>query len=363
MAENQDGQEKTEQPSAKRLNEARQRGQVSKSMDITTAVVLLGGGMTVFIVGKPLVDDYVKFMKHILMHSSLINISAQNANHYYMQLVMFLAGILLPLILIIFAMVFAAEVSQVGLKFATKKFTEGMGMKQLMKPHEGLKKVFFSQRSFVELVKSIFKLLLIGAVVYWVLSEKIETTIAMIERPFIDIAIFMVAVSFELVLKVGLAYIIIAFLDYLYQKWKFREDMKMTKQEVKEETKQSEGDPKIKGKLRSLMRNRVRGFMLKNAETADVVVTNPTHYAVALKYKQGEMNAPKVVAKGVDYLALSIREIAEKNKVPIVEEPPLARALYSSCETGDEIPENLFKAVAQILAYIYQLKANKQFIQ
>ena len=145
-------------------------------------------------------------------------------------------------------------------------------------------------------------------------------------------------------------------MDYFYQKYKFRQDMKMTKQEVKEENKQTEGDPKIKARLRAIMRQRFRKMMMKGAGDADVVITNPTHFAVALQYKHGDMEAPVVVAKGVDYLAQQIKKIAEEKGIPVVEEPPLARNLYYNVDINEEIPEDLFKAVAQILAYVYQLR-------
>jgi flagellar biosynthetic protein FlhB len=192
-----------------------------------------------------------------------------------------------------------------------------------------------------------------------VLWNKDETIIGLLDRPFADIGIMMASIALEILWKLGLVYIFIAFADFTYQKWKFREDMKMTKKEVKDETRQAEGDPMIKSRLRQIMRTRIRRLMLKNVQTADVVITNPTHFAVALAYTPGTASAPKVVAKGVDFLALSIRELAEKNEVPIVEDPPLARTLYFSTEIDMEIPENLFKAVAQILAYVYTLKQKK----
>jgi flagellar biosynthetic protein FlhB len=171
----------------------------------------------------------------------------------------------------------------------------------------------------------------------------------------------MASISIELVIKVGVVYIVIAVSDALFQKWQHKEDLKMTKQEVKDENKQSEGDPMVKARMRQIMRSKIRSAMMKSTAEADVVITNPTHYAVALKYEMGQMTAPKVVAKGADFLAARIREIATDNNVPIVEEPPLARAIYFNVEVDDEIPENLFKAVAQILAYIYNLKKKMIF--
>ncbi len=151
----------------------------------------------------------------------------------------------------------------------------------------------------------------------------------------------------------------IAIADHFYQKYRFKEDLKMTKHEVKEETKQAEGDPKVRARIRQLMRGRIRKLMMGNVPAADVVITNPTHFAIALQYKQGQMTAPKVIAKGADYLAAQIKEIARENGVPIVENKPLARTLFYTVEVDQEIPENMFKAVAQVLAYVYQLKKMK----
>lgn len=356
MAENQDGQEKSELPSRKRLEEAQERGNVAKSTDVTTAGLILLGGMTVFLFGNPLMDNYKSFMQTMFYNSSKLILTDQNFMHYFYLLIGFLAKILLPIIVVIFLIAFIGEVSQVGVKIASKKFTEGAKWKQVFNPFAGLKKIFFSKRSIFELAKSLAKIIILGAVVVNTLWGKDEEIVALLQQPYFEIGTYMVNLSLELTLKVGLVYIVIAVSDLIYQKWQHKEDLKMTKQEVKDETKQSEGDPLVKSRMRQLMRGRIRVAMMKNTEGADVVITNPTHFAVALKYSMGDMNAPKVVAKGADFLALKIREIAEDNDVPIVEEPPLARALYHNVEVDEEIPENLFKSVAQILAYVYQLK-------
>lgn len=356
MAENKEGQEKTEQATAKRLQEARLRGQVAKSMDVTTAAVILIGGIVVFILGHNLFDEVQHFAKYIFKNLGNIEINFDSIQIYYADILGLLAKILLPSLIIIFIIVLTSEISQVGLKIATKKFKDGQQFKQIFNPFAGLKKIFFSGRSFFELIKSLMKIVILGSVVYSVLHDESENIIALIEKPFMEIGKYMTSLSLELIYKVGSVYIAIALADYFYQKYKFKKDMMMTKHEVKEEMKQSEGDPKVKGRLRALMRQRIRGLMMKNVPSADVVITNPTHYAVALRYKQGMDAAPIVVAKGVDFLALQIREVASQHDIPIVEEPPLARAIYFNVEIDQEIPENLFKAVAQILAYVFKLR-------
>lgn len=356
MAETPDGQEKTEPASGKRLEEARMRGQVSKSVDITTAVIIVFGMVIFMTLGAPMIGGIKGFMRDTFFNLNNINITEQNIVSHYAKLLTFLAGILMPILGLIFIAGLAAEISQVGFKFATKKFTEGAQLKTLANPFMGMKKLFFSGRSFFELGKSMLKLFVLGYVVYTVLENKIDETMSLMDRPFYEFADMMVSVTFEMFLKVGVVFIIIAAIDHYYQRFRFKEDMKMTKQEVKEEFKQTEGDPKVKAHLRSLMRNRIRRLMLKKLEKADVVITNPTHFAVALVYEQNKMSSPRLVAKGVDFLAVQIRQIAEKNNIPIVEEPPLARAIFYGVELEQEIPENLYKAVAQVLAYVYHLK-------
>lgn len=356
MAENKEGQEKTEDATAKRLNEARMRGQVSKSMDVTTSAVLLFGWIVVFLIGGSLIGNYKNMMGFILGHSSSISITFDSVTQYYAQILAFLAKFLLPIMLIVFLIVLSAEISQVGLKIATKKFTEGLNIKKIFNPFSGLKKIFFSGKSLFELAKSVAKILVLGGVVWWVLADENEKIIMMMELPFSDIGAYMVSISFELILKVGIIYILIAIADFFYQRHRFKEDMKMTKKEIKDESKQAEGDPKIKSRLRQIMRDRIRKLMLKNAEEADVVITNPTHFAVALAYKPGKMAAPKLVGKGADFLAMKIRSIAEENDIPIIEDPPLARTIFFGVDVDQEIPEDLFKAVAQILAHVYKIK-------
>ncbi len=351
-----DGQQKTEEASGKKLSDARNRGQVAKSMDAVNAAVLLLGGWMVFAFGQHMFDKIGGLMSYILRIAPVITVTDSSVPHYYTVLVLFIASMILPLMFVIMVIGVSIEIAQVGFHFATEKFTKGLNLASVFNPLGGIKRMFFSKSAYFEIIKNSFKLTLFGFIVYQVLSSKTEALMLLMQMPFSAVATFMATTGFELVLKVGLVYACIAVADYFFQKRKFREDMKMSKQEVKEEAKQAEGDVGVKQRIRNIGRQRLRKIMLKNVQTADVVITNPTHYAVAISYKQGSMQAPKVVAKGVDFLALKIREIAGEHKVPIVEDPPLARTLYATCEVDTEIPEKLFKAVAQVLAYIYRLK-------
>jgi len=356
MAENKEGQEKTEPASGKKLSESRDKGQVSKSIDVTTSAALLFGTLLVYFTGAGTVGSIKDLLERILIHSNEFVFTDLTIQAYSLGFILYISKLVLPILMGISAIILIAEISQVGLHFATKKFTEGLNLAMIFNPFSGLKRMLFSSRSMVELLKSLMKLIILGSVVYTVLMKYSDEAILLMERPINEIGAFIGKVSLELILKVGALYILIAAGDYFYQKYKFKDDMKMTKQEVKEEGKQSEGNPMIKSKIRSIMRGRLRKLMLAKMSQADVVITNPTHYAIALKYQPKQDNAPIVIAKGVDFLAFRIRELAKEYDIPIVEEPPLARALYYSVEINESIPENLFKAVAQILAYVFRLK-------
>ncbi len=356
MPETKDGNEKTEPATLKRLREARERGQVSKSVELTTAALMLIGGAVVFVLGVNLVDSVKILTAQIFGSLGDFKINFTNVTNYYPVLLSYLAKVLIPIVLAVFLIGLTTEIFQVGLKLASKKFTEGLNFKQVFNPLVGLKKIFLSSRSIFELAKSAVKISILAIVAYQVLVSWKDEVVALVKKDIGEFASLMATISLELVLKVGLVYILIAIADFAYQKYKFKEDMKMTKQEVKEEQRQMEGDPKIKQRLKQLMRGRIRKIMMQKAQEADVVITNPTHFAVALEYKAGKMNAPVVTAKGADFLALKIIDIAKDTEIPVVENPPLARTLFYKTEINQEIPESLFKAVAQVLAYVYSLR-------
>ena len=351
-----DGQQKTEDASGKRLSDARNRGQVAKSMDAVNASLLLFGGWVVFAFGSGIAEKVGNLTIYLLRETPILSISDVSVPGYYTSLIVFIASILLPVTVVIMIIGVSTEIAQVGFHFATEKFTKGLNIKAILNPFGGIQRIFFSKSAYFELLKGILKLLVFGTVVYQVLASKMDTVLSLLQLPFTSMTAFMASTGFELVMKVGVVYALVGVADVIFQRRRFKEEMKMSKQEVKEETKQMEGDAVIKQRIRALARQRLRKLMLKNVKSADVIITNPTHYAIAISYKQGSMQAPKVVAKGLDFLALKIREIATEANVPIVENPPLARSLYAACDIDQEIPENLFKAVAQVLAFVYKLR-------
>ena len=356
MAENKDGIEKSEEASAKRLQDAKEKGQVAKSKDITSASIMLIGCISIFLLGKNMMLKLTGIFSSAFSTAGQFDFTDSNLKSLFISQIENISWLIFPILLIVVAIILAAEIPQAGLFFATKKFTEPENWQRPFKILSGIKRTFFSSRSLVELLKSFLKVSVLGGVAYSVISGNLDKIIGSAELPFINVVEAMADVAFELVLKIGGLFIFIAAADFIYQKWKFKQDMKMTKHEVKEETKQLEGDQQIKHRLRQMGRNMIRKKMIQAVPSASVIITNPTHFAVAIKYNQGEDNAPIVVAKGIDFLAQKIKEIAKNNNVRIVEDPPLARTLYKLVDVNSTIPEVLFKAVAQVLAFVYQVK-------
>ena len=286
------------------------------------------------------------------IYSHLVqNIDTETLLELFLEIVILLVKTVFPIMFAVLLTGLAINFYQVGLNLNT----EAIGFKlDKLNPINGFGRIF-SKRSLVELVKSLFKIAIIGFFLYRSLKEELPY---MPQFIYYDLGTSLEELSkilFAMVFQVIAVILILAVLDYAYQKWQTTQDLKMTKQEVKDEMKQSEGDPQIKGKIRQKQRQMAMARMMQEVPKADVIITNPTHYAVALSYEQG-MTAPLVVAKGQDLVAQKIKRIAKEHDVPIVENKPLARALYASVEVGDAVPENLYQAVAEVLAYVYRLK-------
>lgn len=354
MPENPEGQERTEEPTPKRLQEARDRGQVAKSLDVTSSLILLLGTLVLFLFGNYLSTNLQNFFRQIFQTMSKISLNNEESINDFLRNTVETTGLIIfPVIVLIFFVALVGEIAQVGVRIAPKKFTEGVDFKKIFNPLPGIRRIFFSKRTLVELFKSFFKMFIIFGVIYWILSGKLEKFILLPSLPISEISSFMFDITFELTYKVAIAYILIAVADFAYQKYQYREDLKMTKQEVKEEHRQTEGDVLIKSRLRAIARDRLRKILRERVKNADVVITNPTHIAVALQYKPETMDAPVVVAKGVDYLAEKIIEIARQAGVPIVRNPTVAQTLYRLVPVDHVIPVSLYRAIAEILAFVY----------
>jgi flagellar biosynthetic protein FlhB len=257
-----------------------------------------------------------------------------------------------PMLLAIMSCSVIANMAQGGLVFTTQSL--GIHLNKL-NPQRGLERIF-SKNGLVELIKNLLLLIVISFISYKVISQHLALYPRLILMDVGKLLYWTVTISYDIFIRVAVLLLVLAIGDYFFQRYRFMEQLKMSKQEVKEERKDAEGDPITKGRIRRIQREMARKRMMASIPTADVVITNPTHYSVALSYKMDSMDAPRVVAKGVGFLALKIRELAQQHGIPMVENRPLAQTLYKTVEVGESIPGNLFKAVAEILAYIYKAK-------
>jgi flagellar biosynthetic protein FlhB len=345
--------EKTEPASAKRLSDARKNGDIPRSREVATFTVLMTAGAGLWMLGGGVVDKLATTLQRGL---SLDREQIYNPNVLIERVTADIGAVMLaclPLALAIMLVAVASPLLIGGWNFTAKSFMPNFGK---LNPMNGLGNMV-STNALVELLKAVAKTLLVGAVAWYVVMSEKDAVIGLAVEPLgvatthlagLIARAFMIMVS-----SLGA----IALLDGPYQKWHYANKLKMTRQEVIQESKESDGNPQIKGKIRQMQREMAKKRMMSNVPTADVVVTNPTHFAVALKYADGQKGAPKVVAKGTDEVAAKIREIAKENKVVLLEAPALARALYKHTDIDDEIPEALFSAVAEVLAYVYQLRA------
>lgn len=351
-----DGQEKTEQPTGKRIEDSRKKGQVARSKELGTLAVLLSGVCGLWVVSGWLYKGLVT-----VTHKSFVISREDILDPGAMERLLkddFLA-VALPLISMFAIVMLFALIGNIGVGGFNFSQEAMMPKFNKLNPLSGIKRVF-SINSLVELVKGILKILLIGSFCYFLISGRIEEILALTTMEVTYSVKVAINLMFWTILFIVCAMVPIAALDAPYQLWHYKEQLRMTKQEVKEEFKNQEGNPQVKSQMRHMMYQIINKKMMQQVPEADVVVTNPEHYAVALKYDTDGTTAPILVAKGVDEIAAKIREIALENKVPLIPAPPLARALYYTTEYEEEIPRGLFGAVAQVLAYVFQMNEFKK---
>ncbi len=348
--------EKTEAPTPKRIKDARQKGNVAKSEEIVTIGVLLLAVTTLKMLGPALWGSMADMLREGLGHPTNQELTSESAFQFGKSMASQAILMLLPLLGVIAASAVLFNVGQTGLilsgqalKPKFNRVNPGAGMKRLV-----------SMDALVRLAKSLFKFATVSLVVYFTLKSNLSEIAALSQFSVVDGARHMVSIGFDIAFKAVAVLFLMAFADFAWQRRKFIKQLMMTKEELKQEMKESDGDPQIKAAIRR-RRQQLMNRMIASVKTADVVVTNPTHFAVALKYDPLTMQAPMVVAKGADLLAKRIREIAMKNGVPVLEEPPLARALHKSVPIGNYVPANLFHAVAEVLAWVYALRAKQPF--
>ena len=346
-------QDKTEPATPKRKREAKEKGNVPRSIEVNSALVLLLGCGILWATGKVFGGQILGMMKAVLSQLSTIDLSRDNVQHFVIAGAQVMAGTLAPLIGVMMVVGVISNVAQGGLSFSIDPITPKLSK---ISPMNGIKRMF-SARSMVELIKGIMKIIIVGIIGYLSIKSRFSQFYLLVDQGVGQIISFAVTVGFEVIFRTALALLILSIFDFAFQRYDWEKSLKMTKQEVKEEYKQTEGDPLVKSRIRSLQRERARRRMLQDVKEADVVITNPTHLAIALVYRVQEMEAPKVVAKGARRIALKIREIAAENDIPIIENPPLAQLLFKRVEIGDFIPLDLYQMVAEILAYVYKLKS------
>jgi len=350
--------ERTEKATPRRRSKAREEGQISKSQDLNMAVTLAISFAVVFIFLPFISGRFREIMVVTFSHLSPHWINRQNFIGYVTQYVWSIIGILAPVMCFIMAGGIAINYYQVGPLFTTKPITPDFSKLSFETIIKGFKK-FFQMKSFVELAKSIIKSVIITGIGYSVIKKREIELVAMLGGDITSALKLLLSILFEMLAQICIFLLIIGLIDKKYQDYEFEKSIKMTKQEVKDEHKNAEGDPKIKSKIRSIQMQFATQRMMSAVPSADVIVTNPTHYAVALRYDTSKAPAPQVVAKGVDYIAFKIREIAEYNNIPIVENRPLARTLYKIVPIEGLVPAELYVAVAEVLAYIYRTGKGK----
>jgi flagellar biosynthetic protein FlhB len=355
MAEESD-QERTEAPSQQRLEKAREEGQVPQSRELATFVVLMTSGAALWMMANGLGKTMSQIVRGGLQFDPAI---ARDSNYVMTQLsdqVLDASLALAPFLALVIIAVLASPLLLRGWLFSTKAFMPDF---KRMNPLSGIKRMFSSQ-GLVELVKSLAKVGLLGGVATWLIWSNRAAIFSLSMEDPSDAIQHMGDLIGKIFLLASGAMIFIVVLDLPFQLWSYYNKLKMSKEQLRQEAKESEGDPHVKARIRAQQREMARRRMMAEVPTADVVVTNPTHYAVALKYTEGKMGAPRVVAKGADAVAAKIRELAAEHQIPLLEAPPLARALFRHTELGDEIPATLYAAVAEVLAYVFQLRHFQQ---
>lgn len=345
--------DKTEKATPKRRQEARKKGQVLKSQDVSAALVLLVTFLFLYMAAPSMQDKIFAFFTETFKKNMFIeNITIETVMEIYNDFIRQLAVILLPILILAVVVGIGANYLQFGLLFTTSTLKLDLNK---INPIKGIKKII-SLRAVANLVKSLLKVAFIGAVTSTIVWTNFDQVTSLSFQEPIDALKVVAKLTGIMGIAAAIMLLIIAVFDYFYEKYEYEKSLKMSKQDIKDEYKNTEGDPKIKSKIKQKQREMAMRRMMQEVPKADVVITNPTHYAIALKYDEDSMDAPVVIAKGVDFVAQKIKLIAKEHDIVMVENRPLARALYDQVEIGEQVPEEFFKAVAEILAYVYRIK-------
>ncbi len=347
-------QERTEPATPRRRQEARRKGQVGKSREVSSLAILVSGILFLFFGGEWFLKELGSFMSGNLSSLSFAPLEDTNIVVRLKESAEFFMGVAFPFMMVLATVAILSNLVQTGLIWSVEPLAPKASK---INPIEGAKRII-SKRSLVELAKSIAKIIIVGWAAFSVLKGELTHLIHLVYNDKWQIMAYLGDTSMRVAARSCYVIALLALLDFIYQKWEHEQSLKMTKQEVKEELKQTEGDPLIKSRIKALQREMARRRMMEEVKKADVVITNPLHLAVALHYEAHAMSAPKVVAKGAEKVARKIKEVAKAHGVPVVEDKTLAQNLYKSVDIGEEIPSQFYHAVAEILAYVYSLKNN-----
>lgn len=350
MAE--DAGDKTEAPTSRRLQEAREQGNIPRSHDLSAAVLLLGSVLLLQFASSSLFKTLRSLLAEGLGQESLTDLESRSLIDLFTHSTSQIAIAGLPILGGIAALCVVVNVAQVGFQFSSKPFTLNF---EALNPIKGWERVFPKGQAVITTLLSLGKLIIVGSVAWSAICAQLPRILMSQQLEFGQIVLLLTSTLYSMAIRVAIVLLILGILDYVWQRYRIMRDLRMTKQEVKDEMRMMDGDPQMKSRRRQLANQMAQQRLKKQVPQADVVVTNPTHFAVALKYDQDSMHAPRVVAKGQDLNALRIRRIAAEHGIPVLERKPLARALYKMCEVGQEIPEEFYSTVAEILAYVYEI--------
>lgn len=345
--------ERREQATPKRREEARKKGHVAKSRDLSSAAIIMAGLGAFYLFSPAMINGFTELTKDLFSNSGSINLTSNNFHTLMLNITYRSFLFTSPIFILLSVVAISSNIMQTGFLISLNPITPDFSK---IDPSEGFRRLF-KRESIFELIKIILKLLLIGYVAYVIVKGEIRSLFEMADLDLEQIIYRFGRITLKVSFWAGILILVISLFDYLLKRWEYEKGLMMTREEIREEYRETEGDPAIRSRVRSIQRTMARKRMMAELPKADVVITNPTHIAVALVYDSKEMSAPKVIAKGAGILADRIKELSKKYRIPIVEDKPLAQTLYKIADIGDEIPSHLYKAVAEILAYVYRFKS------
>lgn len=349
-------QEKTEEATPQRREDFRKQGQVVQTRELSSALALFGLALLVWFMGRIAVEQFFEIYNYLYRTQWLATVKSGNIMPAIIYAFKKIFLITLPVYAILLVLAVGSTVSQIGFLFSEEAMKPNL---KKINPLEGLKRLF-GLKSLVEGIKAIFKFILVSTVIYFVLRGEYAVIPKLMFLKPIQVFSYIGTLIFKSMVSIGGLMVVLAAVDYLFQRYDMEKQMRMTKQEVKEEAKSREGDPLVKARIRKIQKDMSTQRMMADVPKADVIITNPTHLAIAIKYDPEKFAAPIILAKGADHVAAKIRELAKEHEIPIVENKPLARTIFKTLEIGQAIPRELFEAVAEVLAYVFKLRRKKR---